>query len=370
ITTDALHNAMVVFAAFGGSTNMLLHLPAIAHAARLSRPSVDDWDHINKMVPRLVDVLPNGPAGHPTIQAYLAGGVPEVMLHLRTLDLLKLDVLTVHGCTLGDSLDQWERSERRERMRTALWELDGIDPNHVIFKPEQAKELKLTSTLTFPRGNLAPQGSVIKSTAIDPGLLDEDGMYRKLGPARVFTRETDAIAAIKGLTANPVEPGDVIVLIGRGPLGCGMEETYQITSALKHVTWGKHVALITDARFSGVSTGACIGHVGPEALAGGPIGKVRDGDQIQITIDVTNLTGRVDLVVLEDGQLSSAAGTRTLKMREPHSDLSPDPQLPDDTKLWAALQAVSGGIWGGCVYDVSCITHQLNQNITAISQQE
>ena len=119
-------------------------------------------------------------------------------------------------------------------------------------------------------GNLAPAGRVIKSTAIDPRVVDADGVYRKTGPARVFTSERDAIAAIKGTGAQPVQPGDVIVLIGRGPLGSGMEETYQMTSALKYLPFGKHIALVTDARFSGVSTGACIGHVSPEALDGRP----------------------------------------------------------------------------------------------------
>ena len=141
--------------------------------------------------------------------------------------------------------------------------------------------------MTFPRGNLAPEGSVIKSTAIDPSVVDADGVYRKIGPARVFTSEKAAIAAIKSHGADRIKPGDVLVLICRGPMGAGMEETYQITSALKHLSFGKQVAVLTDARFSGVSTGACIGHVGPEALAGGPIGKVRDGDRIRSSSTAT-----------------------------------------------------------------------------------
>ena len=147
----------------------------------------------------------------------------------------------------------------------------------------------MTSTVTFPKGNLAPEGSVVKSTSIDPAVVDADGVYRKIGPARVFTSERAAIAAVKGQGGQSIQPGDVMVLIGRGPLGCGMEETAQITIALKYLPWGKEVALITDARFSGVSTGACIGHIGPEALAGGPIGRVQEGDTIQIIIDRVNL---------------------------------------------------------------------------------
>ena len=162
--------------------------------------------------------------------------------------------------------------------------------------PERARQRGLTSTVTFPRGNLAPEGSVIKSTAIDPSVVDADGVYRKTGPARVFTSERAAIAAIKGRGADGIKPGDVMVLICRGPLGAGMEEIYQITAALKHLSFGKHVAVLTDARFSGVSTGACIGHVGPEALAGGPIGRVLDGDLVRIVVDRNRLVGSVDLV--------------------------------------------------------------------------
>src|SRR5437773_7509520 len=158
---------------------------------------------------------------------------------------------------------------------------------------DKARERGLGSTVTFPRGNLAPEGSVIKSTAIDPSVLDADGVYRKEGPARVFVREKDAMAALK---RNQIQAGDVVVLMGCGPLGTGMEETYQLTSALKFLPFGKHVALVTDARFSGVSTGACIGHVGPEALAGGPIGKVRDGDLIRVVIDPGKLVGSVDFI--------------------------------------------------------------------------
>jgi len=362
VTPDALHNAMVVYAAFGGSTNLLLHLPAVAHAAGLTRPTVADWDRANRATPRLVDVLPNGPVGHPTVRVYLAGGVPEVMLHLRDLGLLHLDALTVQGRPLGESLDGWERSERRKSLREQLFAEDGIDPNTVIFSPQEAKARGITSTLTFPTGNLAPEGSVVKSTAIDPRVVDADGVYRKVGPARVFTTERAAIAAIKGQTAHPVRPGDIIVLIGRGPLGCGMEETYQVTAALKHISWGKEVALLTDARFSGVSTGACVGHVGPEALAGGPIGRVQEGDLIEIVIDRVNLHGSVNLVGHDGRRYSPEEGARVLDSRPPHPDLAPDPGLPDDTRLWAALQQVSGGTWGGCVYDVEAITKILTAN--------
>jgi putative YjhG/YagF family dehydratase len=360
IVTDAsVRNAMAVHAAMGGSTNLLLHLPAIAHAAGLRRPSVDDWIAVNGRVPRLVDVLPNGPRNHSTVRVFLAGGVPEVMLHLRRLGLLDEQCLTVSGERLGRVLNWWESSARRRRMRERLREADGVDPDEVIMSPEDAAGRGLTSTVTFPRGNLAPEGSVIKSTAIDPSVVDADGVYRKVGPARVFIRERDAIAAIKSQGPDRVKPGDVMVLICRGPLGAGMEEIYQITSALKHLSWGKQVAVLTDARFSGVSTGACIGHIGPEALAGGPIGRVQDGDLIQVVVDRTRLEGGVDLVGHGDTTWGAEEGARRLASRPPRADLAPDAELPADARLWAALQRVGGGTWGGCVYDVDAVVAAL-----------
>jgi putative YjhG/YagF family dehydratase len=359
LTEDALHNAMVIHAAFGGSTNLLLHIPAIAYAAHLPRPTIADWTRINRQTPRLVDVLPNGPVGFGTIQVFLAGGVPEVLLHLRDLGLLRLNAQTVMGCALGESLEEWEQSERRCRLRERLRTLDRVDPDEVIMSPRRARERGLTSTVTFLTGNLAPEGAVVKSTAIDPSVVDADGVYRKIGPVRVFMNERAAIAAVKGLSDPPVKPGDIIVLMARGPLGSGMEETLQLTGALRHLPWGKEVALITDARFSGVSTGACIGHVGPEALAGGPLGRVRESDVVQILIDRVNLTGRIDLVGEGDRRFGADEGARVLAARPPHPDLRPDPDLPDDTRLWAVLQNIGGGTWGGCVYDVDKIVERL-----------
>jgi putative YjhG/YagF family dehydratase len=352
LTDAAVENAMVTHAAFGGSTNLILHLPAVAHAAGLRRPTAEDWTRVNRQVPRIVDALPNGPRNHPTIQVFLAGGVPEVMLHLRRAGLVEPRALTVNGKTLGESLDDWERSERRTRLRAVLHDRDGVDPDHVILSPETAVRHGLTSTVCFPRGNLAPQGSVIKSTAIDPTVVDADGVYRKVGPAKVFLTEPSAIAAIK---EKRVQEGDVLVLAGRGPMGAGMEETSQLTAALKYLEFGKHVAVITDARFSGLSTGACIGHVSPEALAGGPIGKLRDGDLIEIIVDRVRLEGTVNLVGQDGVVFGAEVGTRILEERSPRPDLAADPSLPGDSRLWAALQNVSGGTWGGAVFDVESI---------------
>ncbi len=349
ILTDAsLHNAMVTHAAFGGSTNLILHLPAIAHAAGLRRPTASDWARINRMVPRIVDALPNGPRHHPTIQVFLAGGVPEAMLHLRCAGLLETKALTVSGVTLGEVLDQWESSERRAKLRAVLKERDRVDPDDVIMAPEEASRRGLTSTVCFPYGNLAPEGSVIKSTSIDPTVVGADGVYRKTGPARIFLSEPAAIRAIKD---GRIKAGDVLVLMCRGPMGAGMEETYQLTSALRYLPFGKEVAIVTDARFSGVSTGACIGHVSPEALAGGPIGKLLDGDMIEIVVDRVKLEGSVNLV----GASGVEEGSRILASRELRKDLARDPALPDDSRIWAALQDVSGGTWGGAVYDADAI---------------
>ena len=360
LTSASIRNAMVVHAAFGGSTNLLLHIPAVAHSAGLARPTVADWIEVNRRVPRLVDVLPNGPQHHPTVRAFLAGGVPEVMLHLRRMGLLDTSVLTATGETLGQNLDRWEASERRGRFRAILTRLDSVHPEEVILPPDSEKARALARTLVFPIGNLAPEGSVIKSTAIDPSVVDSDGVYRKEGPARVFTSEADAIAALRN---GLIQAGDVMVLAGIGPMGTGMEETYQVTSALKHLPFGKHVALITDARFSGVSTGACIGHVGPEALAGGPIGKVRERDWIRITIDRIGMSGAIDLIGEGQQRFSPEEGARRLAQRTLLENLAPHPRLPADTRLWAALQQAGGGTWGGCVYDAEAILQALGRRL-------
>lgn len=367
LTNAAFRNAMVIHAACGGSTNLLLHMPAIAHAAGRVIMTVQDWDQVNLETPRIVDVLPNGPTGYPTSELYAAGGVPEVMLNLRGMGLLDTSVLTATGQSLGENLDWWKDSQRRYDVRSYLRDHNGIDPNNVIMSPDQARGKGLSSTVTFPSGNIAPEGSVIKSTAIDPSVVDADGVYRKVGPARVFRSERDAVRAIKSRDENErVKDGDVMVLTCGGPMGTGMEEVYQITAALKHLSYGKRVSLVTDARFSGVSTGACIGHVGPEALAGGPIGKIKEGDLVEIVVDRNALTGTVNLVG-ENGTVHGLDwGDEELLLRTPPDDLLPHPSLPDDSRLWAALQNASGGTWGGCVFDVDTIIETLEAGKIAL----
>ena len=356
LTDAAVRNAMVLHAAFGGSTNLLLHVPAIAHAAGLKRPTAADWAAINREVPRLVDALPNGPTGYATVQVFLAGGVPEVMLHLRRAGLLDCSVPTVSGESLDDNLNWWEQSQRRRQMKAVLKKLDGVDADDVILSPDAARNRGMSSTVCFPVGNLAPESSVIKSTSLDPSLMDQNNVYRHVGPARVFTTEAAAIQAIK---RGEISQGDVLVLICGGPLGAGMQEIYQITSAVKSLPHCKYVAVLTDARFSGVSTGACIGHISPEALAGGPIGRVLDGDIIEIVVDRDALHGTVNMVGEPHERFSPEEGSRRLNARGPRGDLAPHPAMPDDTRLWAALVQASGGVWGGCVYDTVSIVERL-----------
>jgi dihydroxyacid dehydratase/phosphogluconate dehydratase len=265
------------------------------------------------------------------------------MLQLAGTGALRLDARTVSGRTLGDNLSWWETSERRRRVRQRLAEVDSIDPDDVI----RPLDRRLPSTVTFLTGSIAPGGAIVKSTAIAPHLLDEHGVYHHRGNARVFTSEDAAIDAIK---RDAIHPGQVLVLIGLGP-GIGMPETYQITAALKAVDPAGRIPLVTDGRFSGVSTGPCVGHISPEAWAGGPIGRLRDGDLIEIHIDTARNTGRVD--ILEPDSIDA---------RPLNDGLRPDPRVPDDTRLWAALQAVGGGSWGGCVYDVDRIIELLSRS--------
>jgi xylonate dehydratase len=370
VTPRALENAMLVHAAFGGSTNLLLHIPAIAHAAGLTPPTVEDWIRVNRATPRLVDALPNGPRGHPTVQVFMAGGVPEVMLHLRRMGLLHGDVVTATGDTLDATLDWWEGSERRRAARARLASGAAIAPDDVILPgPDAARRAGLTSTVVFPVGNLAPEGAVIKATAIDRSVVGDDGVYRHVGPARVFVDEHDAIQAVKGITDRPIRAGDVMVLIGNGPSGTGMQETAQITTALKYLPWGKEVALVTDGRFSGFSSGACVGHVGPEALQGGPIGRVRDDDLVEVVIDRTTLAGSIALVGTAGERLDPEACLALLAERPPHPALAAHAQLPADTRLWAALQRASGGTWAGCVYDVERIVATLEAGAAALARE-
>ena len=350
LTPGAFKNAMLVHAAMGGSTNLLLHLPAIARSAGLEAPSLEQWLEVNRLVPRIVDVLPNGPNNFMTVQVFLAGGVQEVMLHLREMGVLDLSCLTVTGKNIDQNLDDWQKSERRTRFKEILYTKDGVDPEDVIMSPDKAFEKGIARTLAFLSGNLAPQGAIVKSTSISPNLYSSSGNYYHEGRARVFYDESSAIAAVKSTGDQRVLPGEVIVLLGRGPMGAGMPETAQITSALKYTKALSENVLITDGRFSGFSSGPCIGHVGPEALSGGPIGKLRDGDKIKIEINKDNCVGRINYVGDVD----------VFQKRPMNPNLKEDPNMPESVKLWAALQNTGGGTWGGCVPNVREIIKKLN----------
>ena len=313
---------------------------------------------INARVPRFVDALPNGPVGHPTVRVFLAGGVPEVMLHLRDLGLLDLDVLDrqrLHGwatCSTGGKRRRAARGCARHCEAR-----DGVDPDDVIMSPARAAGARADEHGLFSARQSGARGRGHQEHG------DRSGAWSMptASIARRARRASSRASATpwrrsRARAEPPIRPGDVIVLIGRGPMGSGMEETYQITSALRYLEWGREVAVITDARFSGVSTGACIGHVGPEALAGGPIGKVREGrpdshrDRPQSARRQHRPGGRRQRRIRRPRRAA-----RCLAARPPRDDLAPDARLPDDTRLWAALQRASGGTWGGCVYDVERI---------------
>ena len=238
--------------------------PAAAHrrpspsTPACTRPTVDDWTDVNRQVPRLVDALPNGPVGHPTVRVFLAGGVPEVMLHLRELGLLELDAADRHRRTarrgarlVGDS------PNAAQRLRDMLHERDGVDPDDVIMSPERGEGARPDEHRHASRAATSPRtGRVIKSTAIDPSVVDADGVYRKIGPAKVFTTEKAAIAAIKGEGTDAVVAGRRAgALLPRPDGQRAWRRRTRSRRRLKHLQWGKHVAVITDARFSGVSTG-------------------------------------------------------------------------------------------------------------------
>ena len=256
-------------------------------------------------------------------------------------------------------LDWWEQSARRAALRRILQQREGVDPDDVIMAPTRAAPLGLTSTVTFPHGNLAPEGSVIKSTAIDPSVVDADGVYRKTGPARVFLTEAAAVAAIKSQGRDRIRPGDVLVLICRGPMGSGMEETYQITSALKYLAFGKHVAVLPMPVSAAFPPAPASATSRPKRWPADRSASCATATSIEIVVDRVNLTGSVNLVGHAGDVFGATEGARVLAAGPLRPDLAPDPALPSETRLWAALQHVSGGTWGGCVYDTDAILEAL-----------
>ena len=269
ITRDSLENAIAAIACSGGSTNGVLHLLAIATEMGVEL-SIDDFDRISERTPLLCDLKPGGQYVAPDL--YEAGGVPLVLKRLKDAGLLHADAQTVTGRTVGEHADEAHETEGQRVVRP----LD--DP------------IKSTGGLAILRGNLAPEGCVVK--------LAGHERRKQSGPARVFESEEDAMAAVR---ARAINAGDIVVIRNEGPAGGpGMREMLAVTAALVGEGLGEEVALLTDGRFSGATHGLMAGHVAPESVRGGPIGIVRDGDEITLDIDARRLD-----VALSDEEIAA-----------------------------------------------------------------
>jgi len=272
LSRQALLNAIKVHAAIGGSTNALLHLPAIAHEMNIEI-TYDDFERANETVPYLANIQPSG--HFLTELFWFSGGVPRVQWEIR--DLLDLDVLTVTGKILKENLEELKREGFFERTEGWLRNYK-IDRKEVI---REAKNTSLRGSIAILKGNLAPEGAVIKFSAVAKEMLVHEG------PAIVFDQEEEALKAV---LEKRIKPGDVITIRYEGPRGAGMPEMLATTEALvTDPLLSKTTALITDGRYSGATRGPCIGHVCPEAARGGPIALVEKGDLIRIDIPLRRL---------------------------------------------------------------------------------
>jgi len=268
-TAEAFENAMAVDMALGCSTNTVLHVPAIAHEAEVDL-TLEHFNEVSEKAPHLCSLIPGGP--HSLQQLDEAGGVPAVILELSKKNIIHSDVMTVTGKTLGENLSRVQVRDH-EIIRT-------------INNPYHAK-----GGIAILYGNLAPDGAVVKQTAVDDEMLTHEG------PARVYNSEEEAQSAILG---NKINSGDVVIIRYCGPKGGpGMPEMLSPTSAIIGMGLGKSVALLTDGRFSGGTQGACLGHISPEAAEGGPIGLVKEGDIIYIDIPAKKIELKVDNAELE-----------------------------------------------------------------------
>jgi dihydroxy-acid dehydratase len=271
ITRDSLENAIAAIAASGGSTNGVLHLLAIAREMGIEL-DIDDFDRISERTPLICDLKPGGQYVAPDL--YEAGGVPLLAKRLKDAGLLHADAMTVTGQTIGEVADGAVEA-----------------PGQKVVRPLE-DPIKATGGLAILHGNLAPDGCVVKLAGYE--------RRRQTGPARVFEREEDAMAAV---TAGSIKPGDVIVIRNEGPAGGpGMREMLAVTAAIVGEGLGEEVALITDGRFSGATRGLMAGHVAPESVRGGPIGLVRDGDEITLDVEARRLD-----VALSDEELARRA---------------------------------------------------------------
>ena len=277
LTPAAFKNAIIVHSAIGGSTNGTIHLPSIARELGYDLP-IELFDEINHQVPHLGNINPSGT--HLTEAFWFAGGVPMVQWLLR--DMLDLDVMTVTGKTLGENLEDLHKDNWFERNLGYLHNY-GLERDQVIFPVDKAPE---KGSVAILKGNIAPEGSVLKYSACANNQREVVN-----AKARVFNHEEDAHDAVVN---NEINPGEVIIIRYEGPRGCGMPEMLMTTEAIVcDERINGSVALITDGRFSGATRGAAIGHVSPEAAAGGPIAFIEDGDLISYSVKdrTINLTG-------------------------------------------------------------------------------
>ena len=272
ITKEAFENAIVVHAAIGGSSNALLHLPAIANDLDI-KLEADLFDRIHREIPFLVNTIPSGE--YPTQYFWYSGGVPEVMKRIK--EHLHLDALTVTGRTLGENLESLADFPYLKGMEKRPENMP--DPDKIIFPVDTP--IQQEGAIAVLRGNLAPDGAIVKHSALPAG------MCYLLGKARVFDREEDAMEAV---LQKEIKPGDVIIIRYEGPKGSGMPEMFYTTEAIaSDPELASSIALITDGRFSGATRGPAIGHVSPEAVEGGPIALVEDNDLIEIDINNRSL---------------------------------------------------------------------------------
>ena len=332
---------MVLHAAFGGSTNLLLHIPAIAHAAGLRHPTVAEWTARQSQHPSF-GRRSTERAAEPSHRAGLSGGGSS-----GSHTAFAARRPTKHRCAHCFGRNARHRCSTGGNNPS---DESGFDRD---YENSTGSMLMMSSCRPIVRDRVDSLRRFASRTGIShPRIGGQEHFDRSIGGRRGWRvsyswacpRLCYGTRCRSPQSSAEMNEGDVIALICRGPMGAGMEETYQITSALK--TWIRQtVAVITDARFSGVSTGACIGHVSPEALAGGPVGKLRDGDVLEIVVDRAELEGHVNFIG-EGGEIFDAEeGYRRLSKRAFRTDLRSDPALPEDTRLWAVLQQASGGIW-------------------------
>lgn len=295
MTPEAFENAIMVHAAISGSSNSLLHIPAIAHELGLELDA-DTFDRLHRGAHYLLDIRPAGK--WPAQFFYYAGGVPAVMEEIKSH--LHLDVMTVTGKTLGENLEQLRKDGFYDKCETLLrpWKLKRTDVIRPFDDP-----IGTDGTIAVLRGNLAPEGAVVKHSAVPRE------MFRATLTARPFDCEEDAIEAV---LTHRIRPGDAVIIRYEGPVGSGMPEMFYTTEAISSdPELGKSIALITDGRFSGASKGPAIGHVSPEAAAGGPIALVEEGDLIHIDIPGRELS----LVGVKGRELPDAEVERILEER-------------------------------------------------------